>query len=246
MIDWEQVGNEMPVKRSKNQEQPIMLSTEDQDFISNEMSISLASINSKLSENALLPYTDRLESAISFFIRSILAQNKSGYFFSGGSFHLSPAQVQINNYSAKLSEDLSGTEALPVLDTLRCAFSQFARNGLLELFTCQENVGWYPKVILKKELRPNDISDLPSLVTLYRGTDIAEHTTSSYGQSWTTRKEIAHLFAFKNYVGEPSFKVENRVILITKISKEHAYFSNQNGEFEVVIDVGKISHVEVV
>ena len=223
-----------------------MLSAEDQDFISNEMSISLASITSKLGEHTLFPHRDNLESAIAFFISSIRAQNKSGYLFCGVSFQLSPAQVQINNYSAELSEDLAGTEALSILDSLRYAFSLFARNGLHELFTCQENVEWYPKVILSKELRPNDISDLPSLVTLYRGTDIAEHTTSSYGQSWTTRKEIAHLFAFKHYVGEPSFKVENRVILITKISKEHAYFSNQNGEFEVVIDVGKISHVEVV
>ena len=101
MIDWEQVGMRCQSSDLKNQEQPIMLSTEDQDFISNEMSISLESISSKLSEHALLPYTARLEYAISFFIRSILAQNKSGYFFSGGSFQLSPAQVQNNNYNAK-------------------------------------------------------------------------------------------------------------------------------------------------
>lgn len=223
-----------------------MLSTEDQDFISNEMSISLASINSKLSEHALLPYRVHLESAIAFFIRSIQAQNKSGYLFGGSSLQSSPGQVQINNHSAELSEILAGTEAVPILDSLRYAFSLFARNGLYELFTCQENVGWYPKVILSKELRPNDISELPSLVTLYRGTDIAEHNSSSYGQSWTTRKEIAYLFAFKYYVGQPSFEISKRVILKTKIPKEHAYFSKQTGEFEVVIDVGKISHVEVV
>ncbi|MCW2101901.1 UNVERIFIED_ORG: hypothetical protein EDF86_4610 [Pseudomonas psychrophila] len=223
-----------------------MLSTEDQDFISNEMSISLVSISSKLSEHVLLPYRDHLESAIAFFIRSIRAQNKSGYLFCGGSFQLSPAQVQINNYTAELSEDLAGTEALPILDSLRHAFSLFARNGLHELFTFQENMEWYPKVILNKELRPNDISKLPSLVTLYRGTDIAEHNSSSYGQSWTTCKEIAYLFAFKHYVGQPSFEVGKRVILKTKIPKEHAYFSSQAGEFEVVIDAGKISHVEIV
>ncbi len=223
-----------------------MLSTDDQDFISNEMSISLASISSKLSEHALLPYRDHLESAIAFFIRSIRVQNKSGYLFCRCSFQFSPAQVQINSYSAELSKDLAGTEALPILDSLRYAFSLFAINGLYELFTCQENVEWYPKVILSKELRPNDISGLPSIVTLYRGTDITEHNSSSYGQSWTTCKEIAYLFAFKHYVGQPSFEVDNRVILKTKTPKEHAYFSNQTGEFEVVINVGKISHVEVV
>ncbi|MDT9644609.1 hypothetical protein [Pseudomonas sp. JV245A] len=223
-----------------------MLSIEDQNFISNEMSISLASISSKLSEHALFPYRDHLESAIAFFISSIRAQNKSGYLFCVGSFQLSPAQVQINNYSAELSENLADTEALPILDSLRHAFFSFARNGLHELFTCQENEEWYPKVILSKELRPNDISELPSLVTLYRGTDIAEHNSSSYGQSWTTCKEIAYFFAFEYYVGQPSFDVGKRVILKTKITKEHVYFSNQTGEFEVVIDVGKILHVEVV
>lgn len=223
-----------------------MLSAEDQDFISNEMSISLASITSKLGEHTLFPHRDNLESAIAFFISSIRAQNKSGYLFCGVSFQLSPAQVQINNYSAELSEDLAGTEALSILDSLRYAFSLFARNGLHELFTCQENVEWYPKVILSKELRPNDICKLPSLVTLYRGTDIAEHNSSNYGQSWTTCKEIACLFAFKHYEGQPSFEVGKRVILKTKIQKKYAYFSNQTGEFEVVLDVGKISHVEVV
>lgn len=43
-----------------------MLSAEDQDFISNEMSISLASITSKLGEHTLFPYRDNLESAIAF------------------------------------------------------------------------------------------------------------------------------------------------------------------------------------
>lgn len=232
------------IKRSKNQGQSIMLSIEDQGFISNEMSISLASISSKLSEHALFPYRDHLESAIAFFIRSIRSQNKSGYLSCGDSFQLSPAQVQINNYSAELSEELAGTEALPILDSLRHAFSLFARNGLHELFTGQENMDWYPKVILSKELKPNDISELPNLVTLYRGTDIAEHNSSSYGQSWTTCKEIAYLFAFKHYMGQPSFEIGKRVILMTTIPKEHAYFSSQMGEFEVVIDTGELLHVE--
>ncbi len=223
-----------------------MLSIEDQDFISNEMSVSLASVSSKLSEHALLPYRDRLESAISFFICSIRAQNKAGYLFDGNSFQFSPAQVEINNYSSQLSEDLAGTDALPVLESLRYSFSLFARNGLHELFTCQENIDWHPKVILTKELKPNDIGELPSQVTLYRGTDITEHLSSSYGQSWTTCKEIAYLFAFTHYVDQPSFEFGSRVILKTKIPKEHAYFSKQFGEFEVVIDVGKITDVEVV
>ncbi|MGN8257742.1 hypothetical protein ACLEJW_00240 [Pseudomonas sp. SMSB3] len=222
-----------------------MLSIEDQEFITNEMKISLASINSKFSEHALLLHIDQLESAISFFISAIRTQNKSGYFYNRSTFQPSPAEVEINNYSVKLSEDLPNTEAASILESLRHAFSSFARNGLHELFTCQENEGWHPKVILNEELRPNDIKTLPHLITLYRGTDIAEHNSSSYGQSWSTDKEIAYLFAFKHYVDQPWFKASQRVILKTKISKEHAYFSNQSGECEVVINAREISHVEI-
>lgn len=222
-----------------------MLSIEDLGFITNEMKISIASINSKFSEHALLPHRNQLESAISFFISAIRTQNKSGYFYSRGTLQPSPAEVEINNYSAELSEALSNTDAASTLDSLRHAFSSFARNGLHELFTCQENEGWHPKVILNEELIPNDIKTLPNLVTLYRGTDIAEHNSSSYGQSWSTDKKIAYLFAFKHYMGQPWFKVNQRVILKTEISKEHAYFSNQSGEFEVVINAREISHVEI-
>lgn len=221
-----------------------MLSIEDQGFISKEMKIVLESIDSKLSECALLPYRAQLESAISFFICSIRAQNRSGYVLNGNSYEQSPAQIEINNYSSKLSVTLAGTDAISILESLRYAFSLFAYNGLHQLFARQENEDWHPKVILDEELRPNDISGLSDLITLYRGTNIAEYNSSSYGQSWTTCKEIAHLFAFTHYIGQPWFKTNERVVLETKISKEHAYFSNQSGEFEVVINVGKISHVK--
>ncbi|MDH0708850.1 hypothetical protein N5D53_20245 [Pseudomonas sp. GD03862] len=222
-----------------------MLPIKNQEFIKNEMKILLESINSKLSENVLSPHRNQLESAISFFINAIHNQNKSGYLYNGDSFQPSPAEVEINNYSAELSKVLSNTDAASTLDSLRHAFSSYARNGLHELFTCQENEGWHPQVILDEELRPNDINILPNLITLYRGTDITEHNSSNYGQSWSTNKEIAYLFAFKHYLGQPWFNANQRVILKTNISKEHAYFSNQSGEFEVVINARKISHVEI-
>ncbi|AZE85909.1 hypothetical protein C4J98_4534 [Pseudomonas orientalis] len=223
-----------------------MLSIEDQEFISKEMKIALESIVSKFGEVALLPYKKHLESAISFFICSIRAQNRSGYICDGGSCRQSPAQIEINNYSAELSETLAGTEAISILESLRHAFSSFAYNGLHQLFTRQENEDWHPKVILDEELMPNDISELPSLVTLYRGTDIAEYNSFSYGQSWTTCKEIAYLFAFTHYVGQPWFNKNERVVLKAEVSKRYVYFSNQSGEFEVVVNVGEISHVEKV
>lgn len=223
-----------------------MLSTEDQRFISQEMKILLDSIDFKVTGHALLPYREQFESAISFFIHSIRAQNKLDYTPSRNSFEDSPAEKEINKYSAELSKTLFEAEAVSVLDSLRHAFCSFAYNGLHQLFTRQENENWYPKVILDEELRPNDINKLPDIVVLYRGTDIAEFNSANYGQSWTTCKRIADAFAFKNYIGQSWFKNSERVVLETKISKKHAYFSDQSGEFEVVIDVRNIGCVKII
>ncbi|WP_019581780.1 hypothetical protein [Pseudomonas mandelii] len=221
-----------------------MLSIEDQKFISEEMKISLKSIDSKFNECSLLPYKKQLEAAISFFIYSIRTQNKLGYKLEASSYLDSPAEKEINKYYAELSEIFGETEATFVLDSLRHAFCSFAYNGLHQLFTCQENEAWYPKIILDEELKPNDINELPSVITLYRGTDIAEFNSRNYGQSWTTCKNLAHDFAFKHYAGQPWFKKSERIVLETKISKEYAYFSHQSCEFEVAIDTSKITCVK--
>ncbi|GAB7529379.1 hypothetical protein PS3A_17880 [Pseudomonas sp. 3A(2025)] len=220
-----------------------MLSKEDQEFISEKMKIVLNSITFKLSERALSPYKTHLEHAISHFIRSIIDQNNSNHTYNANSLEQSPAQAEINNFSLELSKKLNNTEALTTLDSLRHTFASFACNGHHHLFTLQENESWHPKIILDEELKPNDINELPEIITLYRGTDIIEYTSSNYGQSWTTRKEIAELFAFKHYKDQPEFDINKRAILRTTISKKHVYFSNQSGEFEVVIDTRKISHV---
>lgn len=221
-----------------------MLSTEDQRFISQEMKILLESIDLKISEYVLLPYKERLESAISFFIHSIRSQDKLTCATDRNSCEDSPAEKEINKYSAELSETLFEAEAVSVLDSLRHAFCSFSYNGLHQLFTRQENENWYPKVILDEELRPNDINELPDIVVLYRGTDTAEFNSANYGQSWTTCKEIADAFAFKHYIGQPWFENSERVVLETRISKKNAYFSDQSGEFEVVINVKNIGRVK--
>nr|QZL14128.1 hypothetical protein [uncultured bacterium] len=220
-----------------------MLSIEDQEFISKEMKISLESIDSKLNEYSLAPYKKQLEAAISFFINSIRAQNRLGYKFDARTCQDSPAEKEINKHYIKLSDFFGETEATYTLDSLRHAFCSFAFNGLHQLFTRQENEVWYPKIILDEELKPNDISELPSIVTLYRGTDITEFNSGSYGQSWTTCKNVAHEFAFKHYASQPWFNESERIVLNTIFSKEHIYFSHQLCEFEVVVDTSKISHV---
>ncbi|AHC85650.1 hypothetical protein X970_01625 [Pseudomonas monteilii SB3101] len=69
-----------------------MLSAEDQDFMSNEMSISLESISSKLGERALLPYRDRLEFAIAFLYVQFKFRIKLDIYFMGN--HSSSARLK--------------------------------------------------------------------------------------------------------------------------------------------------------
>lgn len=223
-----------------------MLSSEDRDFISKEMKIVLESIDSKLSEDFLSPYRHHFEAAISFFITSIRTQNELGYKFDHISFEDSPAEKAINHHCNELSEIIDNAEASGILDSIRHAFCSFAYNGIHQLFTRQENEGWYPKVILDHEIKPNDIDSLPDVVILYRGADISEFEQSSFGQSWTTKEQVAREFAYVHYENQHWFKKADRIILKTKYPKRFVYYATQTPEFEVAIDTSKIGKVEKV
>lgn len=223
-----------------------MLSSEDQDFVSREMRISIESIESKLSEGFLSPYRHQFEAAISFFVNSIRMQEEIGYKISRDSFEDSPAESAINQYYIELSETIDNVKVNAVLDSIRHAFCSFAYGGLHQLFTRQENEAWYPKVILNCELKPNDIESLPDVVIIYRGTDASELKLSSFGQSWTTKVEVAREFAYKHYEGQGWFNKESRIVLKTEYLKCFVYYANQAPEYEVAIDTSKIGEVEIV
>jgi hypothetical protein len=133
-----------------------------------------------------------------------------------------------------------------VFDSIRHAFVSFAYNGLHQLFTRQENEVWYPRVILKAELMPNDIESLPNNIVLYRGTDKKEFETNNYGQSWSTKLNVANDFAYQHYVAQPWFNEEERIVLKAEICKSAVFFSDQSCEYEVVVDTKFLSNVQVV
>ena len=137
------------------------------------------------------------------------------------------------------------SEIHEVFDSIRHAFVSYAHNGLHQLFTRQENEVWYPKIILKKKLLPNDISSLPNKIEIYRGTDKAEFCSKNYGQSWTTKKEVAVVFATQHYVAQPWYKEEDRLILKATIDKSQVLFSDQSIEFEVVVNIDALSNVAI-
>jgi len=126
-------------------------------------------------------------------------------------------------------------------DAIRYAFTHFVDGGLLQLYEHQQNECWFPTLILKKTLEPNDIDALPDILTIYRGCDICEHTNHTYKQAWTTCKEVAQQFAFVHYQGQDWFNKADRVVLMTTISKDALFYSKQSSEFEIVINTSKLN-----
>ncbi|MBR9884375.1 MAG: hypothetical protein GYB21_12280 [Oceanospirillales bacterium] len=208
-----------------------MLSEKVTEFVSRSMKIDLESVFDRFDKDDIRNYKNELESAVTLFAQAIFDQIESGIVIDMLSCGENPAEVVINQHSVELSDHISSEAAESVLDSLRHAFCSFAFGGLHQLFTRQENEVWYPKIILDEVLEPNDIDALPEIITLYRGTDLAELNSKRFGQSWTTSKDVAREFAFKHYASQSWFKEESRLILSASISREYVYFSNQSCEF---------------
>lgn len=221
-----------------------MLPREDRYFITNEMKLSLESIDLKLSEGFLSPYRKKFEASISLFVKYVRMQNELGYKFDQYSFEDSPAEKKINRHYIELSDSIDNVEADAILDSIRHAFCSFARGGIHQLFTHQENEVWYPKVILDSELHPNNIDSLPEIIVLYRGADISELKFLNFGQSWTTKEDVAREFAYRHYANQNWFVKENRIILKTEYARCFVYYANQAPEYEVAINTSKIGKVE--
>jgi glycosyltransferase involved in cell wall biosynthesis len=160
-------------------------------------------------------------------------------------FHEHPIVKEITNFYNNLIDNIKEDEAKIVLDSIRQAFSHFAVGGLLQLYERQENEVWYPKILLTEVLIPNDISLLPDYVEIYRGCDISEFNLKEFNQAWTTKQNIASDFAFKHYSNQKWFKSENRVILKATINKNDIFYAKKSGEYEVVVDSGKLINVEI-
>lgn len=200
------------------------------EFLSNNMCIDTDKLIEKLNEKNIIPYTDTLIRAIGDFRKAL----KNEY-----------PEDKIQDIFIIYESLISDKDAYRVLDTLRHVFDGYAYNGLHQVFTRQENEGWYPKITLSRELLPNDIENLANEITIYRGCSASEYATKTYGQSWSTSKEIAELFAYSHYNSQPWFNVNERIVIKAKICKSAILYSDQRVEFEVVIDTKYLAEVEL-
>lgn len=133
-----------------------------------------------------------------------------------------------------------------VLDSIRMAFYRFISGGLKDLLVYQENEAWYPRIILREVLYPNDIDSLDDEFFIYRGCDVSEFESKEFGQSWTTSENEARDFALKHYASQDWFDKEKRIVVRSKCRKCDTLYSDQTteGEFEIIINTNNLSNVE--
>ena len=220
-----------------------MLENEIEVFLKDKMCIDVKNLYEKISS-----FSSSEQCVIYNFIKKCITQINSMQNNINANtldFHEHPIVKEITNFYNNLIDNIKEDEAKIVLDSIRQAFSHFAVGGLLQLYERQENEVWYPKILLTEVLIPNDISLLPDYVEIYRGCDISEFNLKEFNQAWTTKQNIASDFAFKHYSNQKWFKFENRVILKATINKNDIFYAKKSGEYEVVVDSGKLINVEI-
>ncbi len=222
-----------------------MFQLSDYDFISKNMNIDVRSIESKISEPFFAEYKSIAIESVQAFIEAIKefeASGKERELYSGID---NEAEQYINSYALKHLANVKDMNIYQVLDVLRHAFASYAYNGLHQLYTRQENEGWYPKIVLTEILMPNDIDLFEEIITIYRGCGYSEFKSKKFGQAWTTSLRIAKDFAYVHYQGQEWFKEDERTVLVTKYSKDDVLFSDQSIEFEVVVNVNRLENVQI-
>jgi len=210
------------------------------------MKIVIASIESKLNEQFFSQHKQIAIDSISHYIEAIILLEKTGVSRDLMSGQDNQAEESINALFVVISEGLDNSNPIyQILDALRHTFSCYAYNGLHELYTRQENESWHPTIRLTEILEPNDIDSLSQEFKIYRGCDIRELQDKSYGQSWSTSLSVAREFAFRHYQSQDWFDESRRVVLEATYSREDVLFSDQSGEFEVVVDVNRLHAIQV-
>jgi len=206
------------------------LKKSDSDFLSNNLSIDIDWLEQELNSPKIIQFKQILGLFISSAI-DLLGKNNSEKEI----LELFKLSIASNN-NEKLYE---------IIDSLRQAFTSYASGGLFDLYIYQSNESWYPKIVLKSVLKPNDISVLSSSIDVYRGCDISEFNSKRYGQSWSTSIEVAKKFAYQHYNSQPWYKKEKRCVLKATIKKESVFFSRQNHyEKEIAVNIEKLSNVQ--
>ncbi len=209
-------------------------------YLLNNMCIDLENLNSKILTDA--------PNFIEFFkTLSNIAINldiPNNYFDINNLDIMHKYDEVINNTLIELSKKYNieeNSKEYFIFDELRHSFLVFKRSGLIGLWEGREAESWYPKIIIKKVLEPNDIHLLDSEIIIFRGTSKEEYESKKISQPWTLDIEVAKKFAFTHYTGQKDHENTLRVILKTSINREYIYYySKENNEKEIIVDAQKL------
>ena len=120
---------------------------------------------------------------------------------------------------------------------------RFFSGGVLNLYMSKQAEWGAPKVTITREDVPySDIHLLDVKQKIYRGLCHEEYSSKEYGQSWTLDINTAILFANGTYSDKPSGIVAQAVVNRNSI----LYFDKNNGEHEVIIEVGAVRDAHIV
>lgn len=209
---------------------PVPLSQEAHQFLINEMCIDTQDLTEKINSLDCDSHIGDIYRMVESFFISL---KKEG------------AEEEIQRNFLNYEHLFENEHAYAIIDPIRHAFDGFAYGGLHQLYTRQENEAWYPRVRLINELKPNDIANLGGTVEIYRGCGMNEHIIQKYGQSWSTSKNVAEQFAYVHYQNQPWFNLQDRAVLKSTISRTAIFYSKQECEFEVVVNVNLLGEVRV-
>lgn len=108
-------------------------------------------------------------------------------------------------------------------------YSGLALQQAIYAHTNRGGENWFPIVIITDQVTDN--SDLDEELTLYRGCSTDEFNSKEYRQSWTTRLDVACIFAFQHF---HNLDLNNRVVIKAKINKSDIAW-NREIEGEMVL-----------
>ncbi len=112
------------------------------------MCVDVEDLDAKINDPSVISYSKNLCTCIEAFFDALSTDKAEDRILD---IFLSYECIHTNN------------AAYSLLDTLRYAFDGIAYGGLHQLYTRQENEGWYPKIKLINELKPNDIDTLDEM-----------------------------------------------------------------------------------
>ncbi|HFG1915286.1 TPA: hypothetical protein ACGF2K_003550 [Vibrio cholerae] len=116
---------------------------------------------------------------------------------------------------------------------IMCYFFWYFCGGLVELFKHRQAENRGPRIYLTQRIVSDEVidSNLPAVVTAYRGMSTNESQSGSFGMSWTLSKKKAEEFAFTTYNDEP-----RGVVVTTTIERDNIlYFDPSDNEDEIVV-----------